>query len=126
MESIINPSLFYWAGVFDVIYAIGLCVLCIGITGVIIIAVPFAVAVAYQDKPALNFYKKFFLILIIIIIICALIVIFIPTKETIYAMGISEVITPNTIDAIANKGEKEVKFIFEQIEQLINNTATTS
>ena len=126
MEPIINPSLFYWAEVFDAIHKIGLCIFCIGIVGVIIIGISFAVAVKYQDKPAVNFYKKFFLILIIIIVICALIVIFIPTKETIYAMGISEVITPNNIDAITEKGEKGVKFIREQIEQLINNIAAIS
>ena len=126
MEPIINPSLFYWAGVFDTIHIIGVCLLCVGLVGVFIIGISFAVAVEYKDKSAINFYKKFVLILIIIVILCALIVIFIPTKETIYAMGISEVITPNNIDAITEKGEKGVKFIFEQIEQLINNTAATS
>lgn len=126
MEPIISPNLFYWAGVFDAIHIIGLCLLCVGIVGIFIIGISFAVAVEYKDKPAINFYKKFLLILIIIIVICSLIIIFIPTKETIYAMGISEIITPNNIDAITEKGEKGVKFIFEQIEQLINNTAATS
>ena len=126
MEPIINPSLFYWAGVFDTIHIIGLCLLCVGIVGAFIMGISFAVAVEYKDKSAINFYKKFVLILIIIIVICALIIIFIPTKETIYTMCISEVITPNNIDAITEKGEKGVKFIFEQIEQLINNTAATS
>ena len=126
MEPIISPNLFYWAGVFDTIHIIGLCLLCVGIVGIFIIGISFAVAVKYKDKSAINFYKKFVFILIIIIVICALIVIFIPTKETIYAMGISEVITPNNIDAITEKGEKGVEFIFEQIKQLINNTATTS
>ena len=126
MEPIINPSLFYWAGVFDTIHIIGLCLLCVGIAGIIIMGVSFALAIEYQDKPVMNFYKKIFLILAIVILICALIVIFIPTKETIYAMCVSEVITSNNIDAITEKGEKGVKFIFEQIEQLINNTAATS
>ena len=126
MEPIINPSLFYWAEVFDAIHKIGLFALWIGIAGIIIMGVSFAIELEYQDKSVINFYKKFFLILIIIIVICSLIVIFIPTKETIYAMGISKVITPNNIDAITEKGEKGVKFIFEQIEQLINNTAATS
>ena len=126
MEPIINPNLFYWAGVFDTIHIIGLCLLCVGIAGIIIMGVSFAIELEYQDKPVINFYKKIFLILIIIILICALIVIFIPTKETIYAMGISEVITPNNIDAITEKGEKGIKFIFEQIEQLINNMAATN
>ena len=126
MEPIINPSLFYWAEVFDAIHKIGLFTLCVGIVGAFIIGISFAVAVEYKDKSAINFYKKFVLILIIIIVICALIIIFIPTKETIYTMCVSEVITPNNIDAITEKGEKGVKFIFEQIEQLINNTAATS
>ena len=126
MEPIINPSLFYWAGIFDTIHKIGLFALWIGIAGVFIIGVLFAAAVEHKYRLAINFYKKFFLILMIIIVICALIIIFIPTKETIYAMCISEVITPNNIDAITEKGEKGVKFIFEQIEQLINNTAATS
>ena len=126
MEPIINPSLFYWAGAFDTIHIIGVCLLCVGIVGAFIIGISFAVAVEYKDKSAINFYKKFFLILIIVILISALIVIFIPTKETIHAMGISEIITPNNIDAITEKGEKGVKFIFEQIEQLINNTAAMS
>ena len=126
MEPIISPNLFYWAGAFDTIHIIGVCLLCVGIVGAFIIGISFAVAVKYKDKSAINFYKKFFLILIIIIVICALIIIFIPTKETISAMCISEVITPNNIDAITEKGEKGIKFIFEQIEQLINNTAATS
>ena len=126
MEPIINPSLFYWAEVFDAIHNIGFFALCVGIVGVFIIGISFAIAVEYKDKSAINFYKKLFLIPIIIIAICALIIIFIPTKETIYAMCVSEVITPNNIDAITEKGEKGVKFIFEQIEQLINNTAATS
>ena len=126
MEPIINPNLFYWAGVFDTIHKIGLFALWIGIEGVFIIGVLFVAAVEHKDKLAINFYKKLFLILIIIIVICTLIIIFIPTKETIYAMGISEVITPNNIDAITEKGEKGIKFIFEQIKQLINNTAATS
>lgn len=127
MEPIINPSLFYWAGVFDTIHIIGLCIFCIGIVGAFIIGISFALEVKYQDKPVINnFYKKFLLILIIIVIICILIIIFVPTKETIYAIGISEIITPNNIDAITEKGEKGIKFIFEQIEQLINNTAATS
>ena len=126
MEPIISPNLFYWAGAFDTIHIIGVCLLCVGIVGAFIIGISFAVAIEYKDKLAINFYKKFFLILIIVILISALIVIFIPTKETIYAMGISEIITPDNIDAITEKGEKGVKFIFEQIEQLINNTAATS
>ena len=126
MEPIISPNLFYWAGAFDTIHIIGVCLLCVGIVGAFIIGISFAVAIEYKDKLAINFYKKFFLILIIVILISALIVIFIPTKETIYAMGISEIITPNNIDAITEKGEKGIKFIFEQIEQLINNTAATS
>ena len=126
MEPIINPSLFYWAEVFDVIHKIGLFALWVGIAGAIIIGISFVIDVEYQDKLVINFHKKIFLILALIIIICALIVIFIPTKETIYSMCISEVITPNNIDAITEKGEKGVKFIFEQIEQLINNTAATS
>ena len=126
MEPIISPNLFYWAGAFDTIHIIGVCLLCVGIVGAFIIGISFAVAIEYKDKLAINFYKKFFLILIIVILISALIVIFIPTKETIYAMGISEIITPNNIDAITEKGEKGIKFIFEQIKQLINNTAATS
>ena len=126
MEPIISPNLFYWAGAFDTIHIIGVCLLCVGIVGAFIIGISFAVAIEYKDKLAINFYKKFFLILIIVILISALIVIFIPTKETIYAMGISEIITPNNIDAITEKGEKGIKFIFEQIEQLINNTAATN
>ena len=126
MEPIINPSFFYWAGAFDTIHIIGVCLLCVGIVGAFIIGISFAVAIEYKDKLAINFYEKFFLILIIVILISAIIVIFIPTKETIYAMGISEIITPDNIDAITEKGEKGVKFIFEQIEQLINSTATTS
>ena len=126
MEPIINPSLFYWAEVFDAIHNIGFFILWVGIVGIIIIGILLAIEFEYQDKSVINFYKKFFLILMIIIVICALIIIFIPTKETIYAMCVSEVITPNNIDAITEKGEKGVKFIFEQIEQLINNTAATS
>ena len=126
MEPIINPNLFYWAGVFDTIHTMGFFALWVGIVGIIITGASFALAIEYQDKSVMNFYKKIFLILAIVILICALIVIFIPTKETIYSMCISEVITPNNIDAITEKGEKGIKFIFEQIEQLINNTAATS
>ena len=126
MEPIINPSLFYWAEVFDAIRKIGLCIFCVGIVGAFIIGISFVLEIKDQDKSVINFYKKLFLMLIIIVIICVLIIIFIPTKETIYAMGISEIITPDNIDAITEKGEKGVKFIFEQIEQLINNTAATS
>ena len=126
MEQIINHSLFYWTEEFDGIYEIGFFIIWERRVGIIIIGILLAIEFEYQDKPVINFYKKFFLILMIIIVICALIIIFIPTKETIYAMCISEVITPNNIDAITEKGEKGVKFIFEQIEQLINNTATTS
>ena len=126
MEPIINPSLFYWAEVFDAIHKIGIFALWIGIAGIIIIGCAFAIELEFPDKRVISFCKKFCFILAIIILICALIIIFIPTKETIYAMCISEVITPNNIDAITEKGEKGVKFIFEQIEQLINNTAATS
>ena len=52
MEPIINPSLFYWAEVFDAIHKIGLFALCVGIVGAFIIGISFAVAVEYKDKSA--------------------------------------------------------------------------
>ena len=63
MEPIINPSLFYWAEVFDVIHKIGLFALWVGIAGAIIIGISFVIDVEYQDKLVINFHKKIFLIL---------------------------------------------------------------
>lgn len=127
MEPIINPSVFYWANVLDSLQKIGILIAGISIIAIMIISIAILLDFDWEkDERVIRISKKLLIAFIIVLAIAIIMIIFIPTKETIYAMCISEVITPNNIDAITEKGEKGVKFIFEQIEQLINNTAATS
>ena len=126
MEPIINPNIFYWAGVFDTIHNIGLAALIVGIALIIILSASVAIDIEWGYKEELKLCKKIFTILLIWLLIFILLFIFVPTKETIYAMCVSEVITPDNIDAITEKGEKGIQFICEQIEQVINNTAQST
>lgn len=124
MESIINPSIFYWANVLDSLQKIGILALIVSIVVIIIVGATILADLEWwgENEKTLRIGKKLIIIFAIVLVIAIMMMLFIPTKDTIYAMCVAEVLTPDNIDAITEKGEKGVQFICEQIEQVISNT----
>ena len=124
MEPIISPNIFYWANVLDSLQKIGILALIVSIVVIIIVGATILADLEWwgENEKTLRIGKKLIIIFAIILVIAIMMMLFIPTKDTIYAMCAAEVLTPDNIDAITEKGEKGVQFICEQIEQVISNT----
>lgn len=106
MEPIVNPWLIYFASIveqlrtfFNAITFIVIAIDIIIVMGVFIESDD-AIAVFYNRKE--KKIKPFIKLLIVLSIICPLLVIFIPSKETIIAMYIANMVTPDNLN-IANE-----------------------
>lgn len=127
MEPIISPNIFYWANVLDSLQKIGILALIVSIVVIIVVGATILADLEWGvNEKTIRIGKKLIIIFAIVLVIAIMMMIFIPTKDTIYAMCVAEILTPDNIDAITEKGEKGVRFICEQIEQVINNTAQST
>lgn len=106
MEPIVNPWLIYFASIVEQLRTFFNAITFIVIAIDIIIAMGAliesddAIAVFYNRKE--KKIKPFIKLLIALTIICPLLVIFIPSKETIIAMYIANMVTPDNLN-IANE-----------------------
>lgn len=106
MEPIVNPWLIYFASIVEQLRTFFNAITYIVVAIDIIIAIGAfiesddAIAVFYNRKE--KKIKPFIKLLIVLSIICPLLVIFIPSKETIIAMYIANMVTPDNLN-IANE-----------------------
>lgn len=125
MNPIINPNLFYWAGVAENINVITILLLIFSCIGMVIAVISWVVCWTENDDEYLPKILKVIKILCIMILILSLILIFAPSKETIYSMTVTELITPDNINVIIEKGEEGISFLVDQIEQIVNSAKQT-
>lgn len=124
MNPIIDPNLFYWANVCEVISNISAVLLLVISIGAVIMGICCHIYyMEYEEVPAI--IAKIGKILGIVVIILILLFIFIPTKETLYSMTAAKLITPDNIDTLVEKGEDGISFIVDQIEQIITTAKQT-
>nr|DAY38574.1 MAG TPA: hypothetical protein [Bacteriophage sp.] len=106
MEPIVNPWLIYFASIVEQLRTFfNAITYIVVILDIIIIMFTFvesddAIAVFYNREE--NKIRPFIKLLIVLSIICPLLVIFIPSKETIIAMYIANMVTPDNLN-IANE-----------------------
>lgn len=106
MEPIVNPWLIYFASIVEQLRTFFNAITYIVVVlDIIIIMFTFvesddAIAVFYNREE--NKIRPFIKLLIVLSIICPLLVIFIPSKETIIAMYIANMVTPDNLN-IANE-----------------------
>ncbi|MFR7590240.1 MAG: hypothetical protein ACLUVC_02260 [Longibaculum sp.] len=102
--SIINPWIFYWINILD-----NISIFCI-------IAALISVCIIIVDIIERYESRKICIICGIVLTICTLFIIFIPSKETMYAMLIADNVTYENVDYATNAIKDGVDYIFEKIE----------
>lgn len=124
MTPIINPMMFYWAGLVD-----GLKEVMTGITivaGVVLVISLVVIGIIFFDgfdeyiTTIVPKAKKVIILAIITLFISGLANAFIPSRDTIIAMGVTSCITENNVNKVIEKGSEGIEFIVEQIEELCN------
>lgn len=125
MNPIIDPSLFYWANVAENINVFTIFLLVFAGMGMVIASISWitnSIEGDYEYPPKILKFIKIFGIMILIL---SLILIFVPSKETIYSIAVTELITPDNIDVMIEKGEEGISFLVDQIEQIVNSAKQT-
>lgn len=118
MNPIINPWWFYLIDIVSEAELVSVIVFVIGVItliGVIMIYILDHDCMLKEEQEQL---KKFLKALVVSVIISCIACAVIPSKETIYAMMISEQITPNNIQVVGGTLEDAVDYIFEKIDAL--------
>lgn len=120
MKPIINPWMFYFVNVVDRISIVF--IICVILVVVITINFSFNLFDEYADEQQIKVAKKRIKMCVPILIILTLLIIFIPSKKTIYEMTVASYITEENIensketamelidyivDKFNNKGENE-------------------
>lgn len=124
MEPIVNPWLIYFVSIIENLHSFFEAVTFIVIaTDIIIVVGTFiesddAIAVFYNREE--KKIKPFIKLLIALSIICPLLVIFIPSKETIITMYIASVITPDNLNLANEVFKSNLKDYLDIITNSLN------
>ena len=115
--SVINPMIFYWMGVFDVLSTMGIFMLyiCFCISAVSFI---FSLdsSLKYETRNKLN---KMFKISLILTVISLIITVFIPSKDTMLTMLVADMITYENIELTKESAIAIIDYIVEQVNMIV-------
>lgn len=124
MEPIVNPWLIYFVSIIENLHSFFEAVTFIVMaTDIIIIIGAFiesddAIAVFYNRKE--KKIKPFIKLLIALSIICPLLIVFIPSKETIIAMYIANMVTPDNLNLANEIFKSNLKDYMDIISNALN------
>jgi hypothetical protein len=133
MQPIINPSVFYWISVFDSLKTVSIVIFVLSSIAVVSFIITRCVmhttwvtgeAYSYrriEPTGVPSWFKPFFVSSIITFCVFLLVIIFIPSKETMYQMMAASLITPDNIQAAIGTGKDILTFITETITIAINS-----
>lgn len=120
MKPIINPWLIYMINTLDdVNFFIGLL---LSVFFIMIFISIFIIwdAYEYEDEDGYAKSKKIFKKIIIGFIICLSLLVFIPSKETMYTMIVLDNVTPNNIQKFGENGKEIIDYIVKQVDKVVN------
>lgn len=119
MEYLINPSWFYWISVVDVLNGIAFAWVVISIAAIIVIGI---CSLLFLDDLGPNWWqqiKKIVVPFIITFIVAGLIMVFVPSKETLVEMQVAKMATYDNV-ALTIDGIKSIT------DYIINAIATVN
>lgn len=108
MKPIINPWLVYFASRVDSLKTLAGCILACAIVAILVVFIE-----GFTHK---WFMKK----CIIASIISSIVLVIVPSTETIYTMAVVNEITPDNIQVIGKTGKDIVDYIVDQIDKVVN------
>lgn len=121
MTYIINPMWFYWVSVIDSIRMATIAVLVISIGTVVVLAI--SIGISFYELGGYcgdddQKYKKFFKIAIPLVIVSTLIIIFLPSKDTLIEMQIAKYATIENANMTFDAIKDTVDYIINAIKEV--------
>ena len=116
MNYIIKPSWFYWLSVVDAVRIA--CIGCIIITGVATMILLFARGDCYEGDDEYKAITKWIESCIVLMAICVLIVIFVPSKQTLIEMQIAKYATYENAQWTVEGLKSAVDYVIKALERL--------
>ena len=114
MKPIINPWFFYLISLLDKVQILGIICLIAGVTLLGACILGSIELCSDEDEKA---FKKCIKISILVISISALIVVVVPSKETMYEMLVANYVTENNIEAAKEDAKELVDYIVDKFEE---------
>lgn len=115
MKPIINPWLIYLASRVDSLKILAGCILTCTMVAILIVFIEGDIE--YGD---IFTHKGFMKKCMIASIISAIILVIVPSTETVYTIAVVNEITPDNIQAIGKTGKDVVDYITSQIDKVVN------
>lgn len=119
---IIDPGWFYLIGVCDVLKSLSKFLLIVSALALAVTLVVWAIGIWeenwYEKDDEYKFSAKLTKIFTPLSIVFMLLCIFIPSKDTLYAMLAAKYITPANIETAADCGENVIDYIVEKIGEI--------
>lgn len=125
MTYIINPWFFYFASLLDGLWILISIVLFLAIVGTIGFSIWWIIEAYYSDffvhddkeTPFANFCKKMIKVSAIATIISAVLMVVVPSEETVNKMMISSFVTKENVEEAKEEAKEEVKEIVDYIAE---------
>ena len=117
MNPIIDPSFIYLLQLIEGLHIFAICAMPFSLV-YLLISVIFIAVDDSMGKDLVASLKKYQKISIIIAIIATLILIFVPSKETLIAMTAAKAITPDNLALVGNSLEEALNYIFSKIAEI--------
>lgn len=117
MNPIIDPSFIYLLQLIEGLHIFAICAMPFSLA-YLLVSVIFIAVDDSIGKDLVASLKKYQKISIIITIIATLILIFVPSKETLIAMTAAKAITPDNLALVGNNLEEALNYIFSKIAEI--------
>ena len=117
MNPIIDPSFIYLLQLIEGLHIFAICAMPFSLV-YLLISVIFIAVDDSMGKDLVASLKKYQKISIIIAIIATLILIFVPSKETLIAMTAAKALTPDNLALVGNNLEEALNYIFSKIAEI--------
>lgn len=117
MNPIIDPSFIYLLQLIKGLRIFSICAMSFALGYLLMSGIYLAVDISIENNLATSL-KKYQKISIIITIITTLILIFVPSKETLIAMTAAKAITPDNLALVGNSLEEALNYIFSKIAEI--------
>ena len=115
MKPIINPWLIYLASRVDSLKILAGCILACAIVAILVVFIEGDI-----EYGNIFTHKWFMKKCIIASIISSIVLVIVPSTETIYTMAVVNEITPDNIQVIGKTGKDVVDYIVDQIDKVVN------
>ena len=120
MEPIINPMFFYWLSVVDNLRGISIGFMISSLIVLVILGVVYICSIGtdFLDENGKKAFKTIMIFSIIICILFSILLIFVPSKDTLIEMVIAQNLTTNNIEAGIEAVKGVTDYIIEAIKGL--------